>query len=83
MSRSDNMGRSRPGDFPVGSLESRAATRAMLQTRYGIQSKPIIFRASWVGRPEGHENCVIYDYQTGLPISATYDPGVTTEEGET
>ncbi len=55
----------------------------MLEARYGIQSKPIIFRASWVGRPEGHENCVIYDYQTGLPISATYDPGVTTEEGET
>ena len=81
MSQSNNVGRTTPGDFPVGSLESRAAVRAMLDTRHGLESKPIIYRAPWVGQLGARKQCELYDYETGLLISATCDPGATTDDG--
>jgi hypothetical protein len=71
----------RPGDFPVSSLESRAAARAMLQTRHGMQSRPLIYRAPWVGQPGAREQCQLYDYETGLPVPATCDLGGATTDG--
>ncbi len=58
-----------PADFPLGSVESRAAVRAMIN-RLGAQNpKPEIYRASWVtvGRSAETDD-VIYDYHTGLPL---------------
>jgi hypothetical protein len=71
--RDDGDGRARPGDFPLGSLESRAATWAVLQARQGMQSKPLIYRAPWVGCREEFEHAEVFDYATGLRIPTTCD----------
>jgi len=59
----------KPGDFPLGSLESRAAVRAILNRRAAQQATPDIYRASWVGRPHD-EDFEILDYNTGLPVTS-------------
>ena len=70
-----NLGPS-PADFPLGSVESRAAVRAMINRRAAQDEKaPTIYRASWVGHPQD-EDFEILDINTGLPIGAdTTDNG--------
>jgi hypothetical protein len=64
----------RPADFPLGSVESRAAVRAMINRRAAPDEKaPTIYRASWVGRPQD-EDFEILDLATGLPVPATRGP---------
>jgi len=59
----------RPADFPLGSVESRAAVRAMLNRRATQDEKaPTIYRASWVGHPQD-EDFEILDLDTGLPVT--------------
>jgi hypothetical protein len=58
----------RPADFPLGSVESRAAVRAMINRRVAPDEKaPTIYRASWVGHPQD-EDFEILDLATGLPV---------------
>ncbi len=61
-----------PSDFPLGSVESRAAARAMLNSRGAREAKPYIYRASWVGHPRD-EDFEILDINTGLPVSGRHD----------
>ncbi|MGA3200422.1 MAG: hypothetical protein ABSD89_13610 [Halobacteriota archaeon] len=65
----------KPADFPLGSLESRAAARAMAKTRAGRDAKePPFYRAHFDENGHPLEPQVIYDYMTGLPVSeATTD----------
>jgi len=59
----------RPADFPLGSVESRAAVRAMLNRRATQDEKaPTIYRASWVGHPQDQE-FEILDINTRLPVN--------------
>jgi hypothetical protein len=51
MTRPPNIDAASPGAFPLGSLESRAAARAMLEARVEATSEPLIYRAQWGGRP--------------------------------
>jgi len=54
----------KPADFPLGSLESRAAARIMAKTRAEQDAeKPLLYLAHFDEPP------VIYDYVTGLPVS--------------
>jgi hypothetical protein len=54
---------SKPADFPLGSLESRAAARMMAKTRAERDTKgPSIYQAHW------DTEVMIYDYFTGLPV---------------
>lgn len=43
----------------------------MLEARRA--SEPLIFRVPWVGQPEAHKDCEIFDYETGLRIDSTGD----------
>jgi hypothetical protein len=52
MTRPPNKDAARPGAFPLGSLESRAAARAMLEARVEATSEPLIYRVQWAGRPK-------------------------------
>ena len=66
----------RPADFPLGSVESRAAVRAMINRRAAQDEKaPTIHRASWVGHP-ADEDFEILDINTRLPVA-----GDTTDNG--
>ena len=57
----------RPADFPLGSIESRAAVRAVINRRAGQDEKAAaIYRASWVGHPQD-QDFEILDLATGLP----------------
>jgi hypothetical protein len=59
----------RPADFPLGSVESRAAVRAMITGRAAQDEKaPTIYRASWVGHPQD-EDYEVFDINTGLPVT--------------
>jgi hypothetical protein len=69
LSRVGNLGAARPGDFPLGSLESRAATRAMLEARGQGTNSSLIYRVPWGGRAR---ECEVLDYQTGLEIRETF-----------
>jgi hypothetical protein len=54
---------SKPADFPLGSLESRAAARTMAKTRAERDAKgPSIYQSHW------YTEVVIYNYFTGLPV---------------
>ena len=56
----------RPADFPLGSVESRAAVRAMIDRRAAQHEKQAdIYRASWVGHPHD-QNFEVLDLETGL-----------------
>ena len=56
----------RPADFPLDSVESRSAVRAMINRRAAQDQKAAtIYRASWVGRPND-EDFEIGDLETGL-----------------
>jgi hypothetical protein len=41
----------RPADFPLGSVESHAAVRALINRRAALGKKPEIYLASGVGHP--------------------------------
>ena len=62
----------RPADFPIGSLESRAAARAVAITRAAQRAKaPTVYRAprfrpGW--QPGDDEPFEICDYDIGLPV---------------
>jgi hypothetical protein len=64
----------KPAGFPLGTLESRAAARAMAIMRAAQRTKaPTIYRAprfrpGW--QPGDDEPFEIYDYGTGLPINS-------------
>ena len=59
----------RPADFPLGSVDSRAAVRAMIDRRAAQHEKQAdIYRASWVGHPQD-EVFEILDLNTGLPAT--------------
>src|SRR5271169_5775439 len=61
----------RPADFPLGSVESRAAVRAMINRRAAQEEKAAkIYRASWVTEGRSQEpDYIILDRDTGLPVS--------------
>ena len=42
----------RPSDYPLGSQQSRAAARAMLDARRAAQGEGTLIRLKLVGRPE-------------------------------
>jgi hypothetical protein len=67
----------KPADFPLGSVESRAAVRAMINRRAAKDQRPDIYQASWVTAGHSHEpSYIILDINTGLPVN-----GDTTANG--
>jgi len=54
----------KPADFPLGSLESRAAARMMAKERAEQDAKEPLFYQAHFDEPE-----TIYDYVTGLPVN--------------
>lgn len=65
----------KPADFPLGSVESRAAARAMLSERPAETKAPTIYRALWdkPGKEHLRPKPELYDYETGLPVSDADD----------
>jgi hypothetical protein len=59
----------RPGDFSIGTIESRVAARRLAEAHAAQNAEaPTIYRALGVERnPKTME---IYDYETGLPVSS-------------
>jgi hypothetical protein len=60
----------KPADFPLRGLESRAAARMLAKTRAEQDARePLIYRARFDEHGQPLDPVVIYDYNTGLPIT--------------
>ncbi len=65
----------KPAGYPLGSLESRAAARAMLNVRAQEVQAPTIYRAPHFENGSRPEPTEIHDYETGLPVAGATKTG--------